>query len=79
MLGWLGASMFPAVNIYGLFDLPSIAGKSDLAKDVLVIHKALAWVLIALAALHISAALFHYFVRKDGVLQRMLPVLRKRP
>ena len=35
MLGWLGVSMFPATNIYGLFDLPSIASKSDLAKPVL--------------------------------------------
>jgi len=75
MLGWLGVSMFPALNIYGLFDLPGIAGKSDFAKEVLGIHKALAWTLIALAALHILAALFHYFVRKDGVLQRMLPTL----
>jgi cytochrome b561 len=26
-----------------------------------------------LAIMHIGAGLFHYFIRKDGVLQRMLP------
>jgi cytochrome b561 len=77
LLGWLGVSMYPALNIFGLFNLPSIAGKSDRANQVLAIHEAVAWVLIALVALHISAALFYYFIRKDGVLQRMLPALRK--
>jgi cytochrome b561 len=78
LLGWLGVSMFPALEIFGLFSLPSIAQKSDLAKLVLLFHKAAAWVLLTLLALHTGAALFHYFVRKDGVFQRMLPVLGKR-
>jgi cytochrome b561 len=26
-----------------------------------------------LVGLHVLAALYHYFVRRDGVLQRMLP------
>jgi cytochrome b561 len=79
LLGWLGVSMFPALEIFGLFSLPAIAQKSELANQVFTVHKAAAWVLIALVALHVSAAFFHYFIRKDGVLQRMLPVLRKRP
>jgi cytochrome b561 len=78
LLGWLGISMYPALDIFGLFSLPAIAQKSDLANQVLELHKAAAWVLIALVVLHVSAALFHYFVRKDGVLQRMLPASRKR-
>jgi cytochrome b561 len=77
-LGWLGVSMYPALEIFGLFSLPGIAQKNDLANQVLAMHKAAAWVLIALLALHISAAFFHYLIRKDGVLQRMLPVLGKR-
>jgi cytochrome b561 len=78
LLGWLGVSMYPALDIFGLFSLPAIAPKSDLANQVFGLHKAAAWVLIALVTLHISAALFHYFIRRDGVLQRMLPALRKR-
>jgi cytochrome b561 len=31
------------------------------------------WTLLALIALHAAAALYHYFIRRDGVLQRMLP------
>ena len=79
LLGWLGISMFPALTLFGLFDLPSIASKNKPAADlVLDSHKALAWVLIALVSLHILAVLYHYFIRNDGVLQRMLPAARKR-
>lgn len=35
------------------------------------VHSALAWVLLALIGMHIGAALFHRFVRKDNVLQRI--------
>ena len=37
------------------------------------IHGYLAYALFALAALHISAALWHRFVRRDEILQRMWP------
>jgi cytochrome b561 len=43
----------------------------------LAIHEVVAWVLIALVALHAAAALFHYFIRGDSILQRMLPAQRK--
>ena len=33
----------------------------------------LAYCLFGLAALHALAALYHHFVRRDGVLLRMLP------
>jgi cytochrome b561 len=73
LLGWLGVSMFPALDIFGLFNLPSIASKNeDLSKRILGLHETLAWVLIALVALHIAAALYHAVIRKDGVLRRML-------
>ncbi len=31
-----------------------------------------------LVAIHVAAALFHYFIRKDNVLARMLPGLLRR-
>jgi cytochrome b561 len=38
------------------------------------VHGLLAnYALLALVALHVAAGLYHYFVRRDGVLQRMLP------
>lgn len=36
------------------------------------VHATTAYTLLALAALHSAAALFHHFVRRDGVLMRML-------
>jgi cytochrome b561 len=37
-------------------------------------HEFLAWTLIVLVLLHVSGALWHGFVRRDGVMQRMLPL-----
>lgn len=37
------------------------------------IHNTLAIVIIVVIVLHVSAALYHYFFKKDNVLQRMLP------
>lgn len=37
-----------------------------------VAHSYLAWLLMGLIALHVLDALYHQFVRKDGVLRRML-------
>jgi cytochrome b561 len=37
------------------------------------LHGYLAYALFALAAAHISAALWHHFVRRDGILARMWP------
>jgi cytochrome b561 len=32
----------------------------------------------ALIAAHVGAALYHHFIRRDGVLRRMLPGLQRR-
>ncbi|HVY53659.1 MAG TPA: cytochrome b/b6 domain-containing protein, partial [Gammaproteobacteria bacterium] len=37
------------------------------------IHYWLAIVIIVFVSLHVAAALFHHFVKKDDVLKRMLP------
>lgn len=77
LLGWIGISLFPAVTIFGLFDLPSLAAPNeDMAKRVLDIHGRLAIVMALLIAAHIGAALYHYLIRRDGVLRRMLPGLK---
>ena len=39
-------------------------------------HGAGAWALIALMALHVAAAMKHEFVDNDGVLARMIPMIR---
>ena len=41
-------------------------------------HKVLAVLLVLMIAVHVAAALFHYFVREDNVLGRMIPKLLRR-
>jgi len=77
LLGWVGVSLFPSLTIFNLFDLPALAAPDEeAAKRVLFVHGWLAILLALLACGHIGAALFHYFVGRDGVLRRMLPGLK---
>ncbi len=76
ILGWLGVSLYPALDIFGLFPLPALTGEDqEAAARVLTIHAWLAWLLITLIIGHAGMALCHHFIRKDGVLRRMLPGL----
>ena len=75
VLGWLNASWrgFPVI-MFGL-ELPKLlatrASGWGWTGDV---HALLAtYGLLTLVGLHVAAALYHYFIRRDGVLQRMLP------
>jgi len=76
--GYIGISLFPALDIFGLFKLPGlVAPDKAAAGTAFVVHMALATGLVLLIAMHVAAALFHYFVRKDNVLGRMIPRLRR--
>ncbi len=75
ILGWINASWrgMPIV-MFGL-ELPALVAKRapgwGWTGDV---HSLLAnYLMLALVGLHVAAALYHYFIRRDGVLQRMLP------
>lgn len=77
LMGWIGISLYPARDVFGLFQLPALWTPNQPASEtVFFIHKALGKVMLVLIFAHVAAALFHHFVRKDGVLRRMLP---KRP
>ena len=73
--GWLANSAYGAPTpFFGLFELPALRGKDQaFAEQVFANHRFFGFVIAALAAMHIGAALQHYFIKKDGVLQRMLP------
>jgi cytochrome b561 len=78
-LGWFGASLFPALEVFGVISLPSISGADRAASDsVFTLHGFAAFLLVALVALHVGAALHHHFIRRDGVLRRMLPYTGRR-
>ena len=40
------------------------------------LHGVNAWVITALIALHVAAALYHHFILRDNVLKRMLPFVK---
>lgn len=75
ILGWINASWrgFPVI-MFGV-QLPKLVATHapgfGWTGDV---HSLLAtYALLGLVGLHVAAALYHYFVRRDRVLQRMLP------
>ncbi|HQT20194.1 MAG TPA: cytochrome b/b6 domain-containing protein [Polynucleobacter sp.] len=74
MLGWAGVTAYPALITIGGYSLPAMPGipKSELiAKQIFQIHGLLAMALIAVALLHIAAALNHLIIKRDGIFQRI--------
>ena len=73
VLGYIGISYYPALEVFGV-KLPAVtAANEDTAKVVFGLHGWLAFGLVLLAGMHIGAALFHHIIRKDNVLRRMMP------
>jgi cytochrome b561 len=59
--------------------LPSItAADQAAAARVFFLHWIGAVLILLLVGAHVSGALYHYFLRKDGVLQRMWPAVGRR-
>lgn len=79
--GWMMSSArnFP-VSWFGFVQLPDlVAPDRGLYETLHETHELLANVLIAIAVLHVLAALKHHFFLKDDVLRRMLPFTRTLP
>lgn len=74
LTGWVMASAgkYP-LTWFGLFDIPKFAvSRADPAYIVShEAHELLGWLFVALALVHVVAALHHHFVLRDGVLARM--------
>ncbi|HTH98192.1 MAG TPA: cytochrome b [Stellaceae bacterium] len=73
-LGWSNSMMTgKPVNYFLLGNLPSFLPQNkELADKLIAIHFALPNFIMALVALHICAALYHYIVIRDRTLQRMI-------
>jgi cytochrome b561 len=75
LIGWamMSAAAYPIV-LYGGIGLPPIVPPSASLHALLwSAHFYLAFAFFALVVMHLAAALFHGLVRRDGVLQTMLP------
>jgi cytochrome b561 len=92
--GWLVLSLrHQATSVFGLFrwawpTLPAIATmarpeRQSWHDQMLPLHTRLSYLGMCLLAVHVAAALYHHFGRRDDVLRRMLPRaavgLRRRP
>ena len=62
------------MEFFGL-DIPPLIGEiaKPLRHDLREIHEWIGWAIIILALIHALAALYHHYVLKDRVLERMLP------
>lgn len=57
---------------------PLLSGIPEIARQMLVLHKFSAYLLTALIAVHIAAAVQHGLVMGDGVITRIWPPIRRR-
>lgn len=84
LTGWLYSSVSVKLDVptvlYGIIswpDVPFVEGlKTEAASGTInFIHSKLAWVVLALLALHVAGAIKHEFSAEEGVLKRMIPGL----
>ncbi|MFM9941101.1 MAG: cytochrome b [Hyphomicrobiaceae bacterium] len=78
LLGWIGVSLYGARSIFGVVSLPPLtAVDQDASARVFFFHLWGAVLLCLMIGAHVGAAIFHHVIRKDGVLRRMLPGLKR--
>jgi len=75
VVGWALTSAHDIpLSFLGVIHLPKlVAADSELADTLSDYHVWLAWGLLAAVAIHVAAALWHHFIRRDAVLDAMLP------
>ncbi len=75
VVGYFANSAYGASTpFFGLFEIPAIVGQNEgLATQLFTLHRWVGWIVILLVLTHVSAALYHHFIRRDAVLKRMLP------
>jgi len=80
VFGWLHSSAAGfSVVWFGVLPLPDLVGKDKALAEVFKeLHEGSVNLLVTLVVLHAVAALYHHHIRRDGVLIRMLPWLRKK-
>ena len=78
-LGYLGAAYFGATTLFGTVHVPSIVIQDkEFARDVIDVHMLTAYGLLALIVVHVLAALYHQLIRRDQVMARMIPALKRK-
>lgn len=78
--GWLMSSAKGVQTVwFGVLPLPDLLAKNKALGDLLKeVHEILNFALLGLVLAHIGAALKHQFIRRDGILARMIPFLGRK-
>jgi cytochrome b561 len=73
--GWVNAAAAGhRVSLFGLLSLPPLLSDNGrLSQAAVALHLAGQYLLYGLVALHVSGALYHAVLRRDGVFERMRP------
>jgi cytochrome b561 len=73
LLGWINANARGwTVHLFAMIPLPALASSgASWGRAMGDVHQIVAWVLLGVAALHVTGALYHQFVLRDGLLRRM--------
>jgi cytochrome b561 len=79
LLGWAQSSARARhFNLFGV-PMPALVGHDrDFAEVLGWWHEQLGWLLLGLIGVHALAALYHHYIRRDDVLRKMSPFVRKR-
>ncbi len=65
------------VSFFGLVAIPPLLPENDrLSEAAIAVHLAGQFLVYALVAIHVAAALMHWIVRRNGIFERMLPLRR---
>ena len=74
LTGWLMSSAKGFQTVWwGVWPIPDLLAKDKaLGNTLQEVHEAFNWLLVLLIGGHVAAALKHYFMDRDGILQRML-------
>jgi len=75
VLGWAATNAYgDPVNVFGLFNFPAILGKNQPLSDRIFVWHLICGILIGVIVMaHVAGALYHWLVKGDRVLQRVLP------
>jgi cytochrome b561 len=78
LAGYLNAAAAGhAVDFFGVVSIPPLLPENDrLSQVAIAIHLVGQYPLYVFVALHIAGALFHGAIRRDGIVERILPIRR---
>lgn len=74
LAGWIGSSSAGKAPHIGGISLTLPVPESEALIDTMFeIHELIAYGIIFLVCVHVAAALYHHYIKKDNILRRMLP------